>query len=42
MELRSHGRFGYSPITQRPAFDWPNGRRLAVYVALNLEHFSFG
>jgi allantoinase len=42
MELRSHGRFGYSPITQRPSFDWPNGRRLAVYVALNLEHFAFG
>jgi peptidoglycan/xylan/chitin deacetylase (PgdA/CDA1 family) len=41
-ELRSHGRFDYSAITQRPDFTWPQGRRLAVYVALNLEHFSFG
>ena len=42
MSLRTHGRFAYSPITARPVFDWPNGRRLAVYVALNLEHFAFG
>ncbi len=26
----------------RPVFDWPNGTRLAVYIGLNLEHFSFG
>jgi allantoinase len=42
MDLRSHGRFAYAPITQRPAFGWPEGRRLAVYIALNLEHFAFG
>ena len=23
-------------------FQWPNGARLAVYIALNLEHFAFG
>lgn len=40
--LRTHGRFAYRPITQRPAFDWPGGRRLAVYIGLNLEHFEFG
>ncbi len=40
--LRAHGRFDYSGITQRPDFTWPQGQRLAVYVALNLEHFSFG
>jgi allantoinase len=39
---RSHGRYPYSPITQRPAYDWPGGKRLAVYVGLNLEWFSFG
>ena len=38
----SHGRFPYSAITQRPAYDWPNGKRLAVYLGLNLEHFAFG
>jgi peptidoglycan/xylan/chitin deacetylase (PgdA/CDA1 family) len=39
---RSHGRYLYSPITERPAYDWPGGKRLAVYLALNLEWFSFG
>lgn len=42
MILRDHGRFPYSSITWRPDFSWPQGRRLAVYVGLNLEHFSFG
>ncbi len=39
---RSHGRYPYSPISARPAYDWPGGERLAVYLALNLEWFSFG
>lgn len=42
MTLPGHGRFDYSPITERPAFDWPGGARLAVYVALNTEHFGYG
>src|SRR5258706_6518039 len=40
--LRTHGRFAYSPIVERPLFTWPQGRGLAVYVALNLEHYAFG
>lgn len=40
--LRGHGRFDYRAITQRPDFAWPGGKRLAIYLALNLEHFSFG
>jgi peptidoglycan/xylan/chitin deacetylase (PgdA/CDA1 family) len=40
--LPTHGRYGYSPITRRRAFAWPGGARLAVYVALNLEHYAFG
>ncbi len=39
---RSHGRYPYSALPDRESFDWPNGRRLAVYVALNVESFSFG
>ncbi len=39
---RGHGRYPYSPIPERPAYDWPGGKRLAVYVALNLEWFAFG
>jgi peptidoglycan/xylan/chitin deacetylase (PgdA/CDA1 family) len=36
------GRFGYSAITQRPDFSWPDGKRLAFYIGFNLEHFAFG
>ena len=42
MSLPHHGRYDYVPITRRPVYDWPNGRRLAVYIGLNLEHFAFG
>ena len=40
--LKSHGRYDYVPIKGRPVYDWPNGKRLAVYVALNVEVFPFG
>ena len=40
--LRHHGRYDFSPITRRPPFAWPGAKRLAVYVALNLEHYAFG
>jgi len=39
--LPSHNRFEYSPITERPEFTWPGGRRLAVYVAVAIEHFPY-
>jgi allantoinase len=42
MMLPSNGRFEYSPITQRPKFDWPGGARLAVYVVVAIEHFPYG
>jgi peptidoglycan/xylan/chitin deacetylase (PgdA/CDA1 family) len=40
--LPGHGRFAYAAITRRPDYDWPGGKRLAVYLGLNLEHFAFG
>jgi peptidoglycan/xylan/chitin deacetylase (PgdA/CDA1 family) len=40
--LRHHGRYEYVPITRRPDYCWPEGKRLAVYIAVNLEHFAFG
>jgi len=40
--LKAHGRYGYSAITRRPDYRWPEGRRLAVYLGFNLEHFAFG
>ncbi len=39
--LRTHGRYPYSAIVRRPAYAWPNGSGLAVYVALNVEQFPF-
>lgn len=40
--LPTHGRYAYSAITQRSDYSWPDGKRLAVYIGLNLEHFAFG
>lgn len=42
MTLPNHDRYEYTPITARPDFCWPEGKRLAVYIGLNLEHFAFG
>ena len=42
MRRIDHGRYAYSALPQRPVYDWPGGKRLAVYFALNLETFSFG
>ena len=40
--LRSHGRCDPVPISERARGAWPNGRGLAVYVALNLEQYAWG
>ena len=40
--LKSHGRYDYSAITRRPDYSWPGGKRLAVHLCLNVEHFAFG
>ena len=40
--LQSHGRYGYSAIHRRKDYTWPGGRRLAVYLGFNIEHFEFG
>ena len=42
MKLRTHDRYDYVPLRGRADYSWPAGRRLAVYFALNLEHFSYG
>lgn len=36
-----HDRYDFSPITERPDFDWPGGARLALYIGVNVEWFSF-
>ncbi len=40
--LKSHGRYDYSAITERRDYSWPGGKRLAVHLCLNVEHFAFG
>jgi peptidoglycan/xylan/chitin deacetylase (PgdA/CDA1 family) len=34
--------YRYWPIVGRPPIEWPGGKRLAFYVALNIEHFEPG
>jgi len=40
--MPQHARYPYSSLPHRPVYDWHGGRRLAVYIALNLETFDFG
>jgi len=40
--LPSHGRYDYHAWPHRPRYAWPGGAKLAVYLGVNLEHFSFG
>jgi peptidoglycan/xylan/chitin deacetylase (PgdA/CDA1 family) len=35
-------RYPYAPIGDGPRGSWPNGRRLAVYVAVGVEEYRFG
>jgi len=37
-----HGFFDYSPIIRRPRVELPDGKRLAVWVGLNVEHYKHG
>ena len=41
MKLPHHGRYGYSPIHQRPTYEWPNGSRIAFTLYNNIEQFAF-
>ena len=40
--LPTHGRYDYHPWQGRAAYGWPAGKKLAVYLGVNLEHFAFG
>lgn len=41
MKLPHHGRYDYSAINRRPDWSWPDGKRLAVYLGVNIEHFAY-
>lgn len=34
--------YRYAPITSRPSWSWPDGKRVAVYVALGVESYRLG
>ena len=40
--LASHGRYPCAPFKARPDFLWPDGKRLAIYLAVNVKHFPYG
>ncbi|WP_394664313.1 polysaccharide deacetylase family protein [uncultured Sphingomonas sp.] len=42
MKSSEHGRYPYRPIVDRPVYDWPEGRRVAIYLGVNHEVFDFG
>lgn len=41
MELRTHNRYDYVPLPDRPDYSWPGGKRLAFCLCNNLEIFGF-
>ena len=40
--LKQHNRYPYSSLQSRAQYEWPDGKKLAVYVAMNIEAFSYG
>src|SRR5688572_29250232 len=42
MVVPTHGRFGFSALPARADYSWPEGKRLALYIAVNVETFGFG
>ena len=41
LKLPRHNRYDHLPINKRQHYSWPGGKRLAFFVALNIEHFAF-
>lgn len=39
--LPKHGRYDFSPLVERPDYNWPDGKRLAVCVVTNLEVYAY-
>lgn len=39
--MMDHGRFAYSPISQRAAKPFPDNARVALWVTPNIEHFHW-
>ncbi|WP_019515412.1 polysaccharide deacetylase family protein [Sphingomonas sp. Mn802worker] len=42
MTVSTLPRYNYRAITDRPDYDWPGGKRLAIWFGINYEVFDFG
>lgn len=42
LALPENKRYVYSSVRNRKVYDWPEGRQIAVYIAINVENFAFG
>lgn len=38
--LKDPGRYAYLPLIRRPKIEWPNGARMAFWVAPNIEYYE--
>lgn len=41
MKLTPHNRYDHSAIPNRPTYSWPGGRKLALMLVNNIEHFHY-
>ena len=41
-QLNTNGRYDYEPILGRSSAPWPDGKKLALYVAVGVEDYDFG
>ena len=41
MDIKYHDRYAFNSLPDRPLYDWPGGKRLAVCLCNNIEWFSF-
>lgn len=36
-----HNKYDFVPISERPRYSWPDGKTLAFYIGVNIEHYAF-
>ena len=41
MKLTPHNRYDHSAIINRPTYTWPGGKKLALMLVNNIEHFHY-
>jgi hypothetical protein len=41
LAIAGHERISYSALPERVPLQWPNGARVALWVAPNIEHYGY-